>query len=83
MANKVIKSGGRVRRELADYILSCSYKELNGVLCALETETDIKNIFNCEMCKKLFGDCVAPNTKLCERRLEQYDNLSYTQPKEG
>lgn len=80
---KVIKNknGGRVRRELAEYILNCSYKDLSRFICALETDNSIPNPFSCDVCKNAFGNCLCDDnsTKCCETRLEQYDNLSYTQ----
>ena len=80
---KIVKAGGRVRRELANYILLAPYKDLAYILCELETYGSIPSLFNCDICKKIFGDCgEIDDTGLCANRLEQYDNMSYIQNKE-
>lgn len=79
MSKRVVRNHD-LRREIAEYILSCSMDELLAVVCALETDTDIPIFFECDKCKKMFGACPlelddGATLEVCKSRILQYEEM--------
>ncbi len=79
MSKRIVRNHN-LRREIAEYILSCSMDELLAVVCSLETDPCIPNFFGCDKCKKMFGECPleiddGATLEVCKGRISQYEEM--------
>ncbi len=78
---KNIVRNHNLRREIAEYVLSCTDQDLLSIICALEEHTEIPSFFSCEKCRRLFGKCEPernhyPNE--CLSKIYKYEEMRDT-----